>query len=328
MGPGKRTLAEVGEFGLLRRLLPSLPSGRGVQLGPGDDCAVLTAPTGRLLFTVDALVEGVHFQTDWLTPRQLGRKAFLVNASDIAAMGGRPRWCVVNIAAPVHTAAEHLIAISRGVAAAAAELGGTLVGGNLSRARELSVTVALIGESPSRPITRSGARPGDLLFVSGRLGDAALGVRQLRARSTRHSAAVRRFAAPAPRVTLGAALARAGIAGAMIDISDGLLQDLGHLCAASQVGAVVELARVPCSPQVRRTDHHLALTGGEDYELLCAIPARHRRRLEALAARCRCPMTCIGSVVQPRAGVRVVDAAGRPVRVRRSGHDHFMRRGR
>jgi len=321
------TLADVGEFGLLRRLLPTVPSGRGVRLGPGDDCAVIATSAGRLLFTVDALVQGIHFEAGWLTPRQLGRKAFLVNASDIAAMGGRPRWCVANVGAPADTPAEHVIAISRAVAAAAARLGATLVGGNLTRARELSVTVALLGEAPARPITRAGARPGDLLFVTGTLGDAALGVRQLRARSAARGAAVRRFRAPTPRVEIGAHLAHGGLASAMIDVSDGLLQDLGHLCTASGVGAVIELVRVPCSPQVRRTDRLLALTGGEDYELLCAVPARHRRRLQRIAARCHCPMTCIGSVVAQRAGVRVVDEEGRAVAVS-AGHDHFLRRRR
>jgi len=313
---------------VLRGLLANLPTGRGVRLGPGDDCAVLSTSARRLLFTVDALVEDVHFRSGWLTPHQLGRKAFLVNASDIAAMGGRPRWCVVNIAAPADTPAEHLAAISRGTAAAAGNHGAVLVGGNLSRARELSVTVALLGEAPSQPITRAGARAGDLLFVTGTLGDAALAVRQLQTGSAPRGTAVRRFREPTPRVAVGIALARRRIANAMIDVSDGLLPDLRHICTASRVGAVIELARVPCSLQVRRVDHQLALTGGEDYELLCAVPARHRRRLENLAARCHCPMTCIGVVVPPRAGVRVVDAEGQAVVASSAGHDHFARERR
>ncbi|HSQ00851.1 MAG TPA: thiamine-phosphate kinase, partial [Candidatus Dormibacteraeota bacterium] len=179
----RRTARPLGEHALLARLLPTLPAaGRGVLLGPGDDCAVV-APRGRaLLFTIDALVEGVHFRRDWLTLAELGRKAFAVTASDIAAMGGIPRWCVLQIATPPRTAAADATTISRAIAAAAARAGAALVGGNLSRARELSVALALIGDAPPRPLTRAGARPGDALYVTGRLGDAALGLRLLRRR--------------------------------------------------------------------------------------------------------------------------------------------------
>ena len=323
-----RTLAEVGEFGLLARLLPVLASGRDVLLGPGDDCAIVQARSRRLLLTVDALVEGVHFRRGWLTPRQLGRKAILVSVSDVAAMGGEPRWCVLNLAAPASMAAADLIAISQSAASAAADAGATVVGGNLSRAGELSLTVAVIGEAPPRPVTRCGARPGDLLFVTGSLGEAALGLRELSRNPATRSSAVRRFARPPLRVRAGALLARSGVVAAMIDVSDGLLQDLGHLCAASRVGARVALAHVPRAPRVRRADPQLALTGGEDYELLCAVPQRHRRAVERLAARLGCSFTHIGDVLPARAGIHVVDAEGRAVRLSAAGHDHFLTRRR
>lgn len=323
-----RTIADVGEFGLLARLLPTLGAGRGVLLGPGDDCAIVRARSQRLLLTIDALVEHVHFRRGWLTPRQLGRKAFLVNASDIAAMGGVPRWCVLNLAAPAATAAADLSAISRGVAAAAAAAGATLVGGNLARARELSVTVALVGDAPRRPLTRRGARPRHLLFVTGSLGEAALGVRELVRDPAARGPAVRRFRQPPLRLRAGALLARSGVVAAMIDVSDGLVQDLGHLCAASRVGARLTLPQVPCTPRVRRAGLELALTGGEDYELLCAVPERHRRAAERLAARLGCPFTHIGACVPERAGVRVVDAEGRAVPLNAPGHDHFTSRRR
>jgi len=321
-----RTIAEVGEFGFLARLLPTLRDGRGVILGPGDDCAVVQSDAARLLFTVDALVERVHFRAGWLTPRQLGRKAFLVNASDIAAMGGAPRWCVVHLAAPPQAPSADLSAICRGIAAAAAGVGASLVGGNLSRARELSVTVALVGVAPRRPLTRSGARPGDLLYVTGALGEAALGVRALARDRTAGGPAVRRFRTPPLRLRAGALLARCGWASAMIDVSDGLVADLGHLCAASRVGARVVLERVPCSPRVHRAGVSLALTGGEDYELLCAVPARHRRRVERLATRFGCPFTCIGECRPARDGLQVVGATGAAVSLSATGHDHFARR--
>jgi thiamine-monophosphate kinase len=296
------------------------------MLGPGDDCAVLRAGSQRLLFTVDALVEGVHFRRGWLTPRQLGRKAFLVNASDVAAMGGAPRWCVVNIAAPPHTAAADIAAISRGVAAAARDNGASLVGGNLSRARQLAVTVALLGDAPPRPITRSAARPGDLLYVTGRLGEAALGLRALRADRGVRGPAVRRFREPPARWRAAARLARSGAVSAMIDVSDGLVQDLGHLCAASRVGARIAVARLPSSARVRRAGIALALAGGEDYELLCAVPARHRRRVERLAERLDTPFTYIGDCRPANEGVHVIDAHGRSMSLTSGGHDHFTPR--
>ena len=316
------TLRDAGEFGLLARLLPTLPTaGVDVRLGPGDDCAVVAA-RGALLLTVDALVEGVHFRRDWLTPAALGRKAFAVNASDIAAMGGQPRWCVVQIGAPARTPAADVAAISRAVAGAAARAGAALVGGNLSRAAELSVTLALIGAAPPRPLTRAGARPGDAIYVTGALGDAALGVRLLRRERTAQGAAVRRFRAPTPRLAAGALLARRRLASAMIDVSDGLVQDLGHLCAASRVGARVELARVPCSAAVRRAGVELALHGGEDYELLFTVPPRREAALARAAGQLGCRITRIGEVTRGRR-VRVVDLQGRPTRVDDPGFDHF-----
>lgn len=327
-GAGGPALAVLGEFGFLRQLLPSLPAaGRGVELGPGDDCAVLRTGGGRrLLLTVDALVEGVHFHRGWLTPRQLGRRAYLVNASDIAAMGGTPLWCVLNLAAPARFAAAAALAIGRGVAEAARQSGACLVGGNLTRASELAVTVALAGEAGRRYLTRAGARPGDLLYVTGSLGEAALGVRELRSGAGARSAAVRRFREPPLRIRAGAQLAESGTAAAMIDVSDGLIQDLGHLCAASGVGARVDLQRVPLSPRVRRGGVELAIAGGEDYELLCAVPPRHRRRAERLAAGFGCAFTLIGECLPAASGLRVLDAEGNAVALTAVGHDHFAPR--
>jgi thiamine-monophosphate kinase len=328
---GMPTLASLGEFGLLARLLPRLPQRRDVLLGPGDDCAVLRARGEALLFTIDALVDGVHFGRDWLSPDALGRKAFAVNASDIAAMGGRPRWCVTHIAAPPRTPAATVDAIARGVASAAAAAGASAVGGNLTRAAELSVTVALIGTAPARPLTRAGARPGDVLYVTGRLGDAALGVRQLRRSRRARSAAVARFRSPIARLQAGALLARRRLASAMIDISDGLLQDLGHLCRASRVGARVDLAALPCTAAVRRAGIELALNGGEDYELLFAVPPRRHAALRRAAAQLGCRVTRIGEIVHGVGEVEVV-GTGADVADRLAGHDHFRvpqrRRGR
>lgn len=326
-GAKRPTIAELGEFAFLAELLPSLRGGRGVVLGPGDDCAIVRSGATRLLLTVDALVENVHFRRGWLTPRQLGRKAFLVNASDVGAMGGAPLWCVLNLSAPADTPAADLAAISRGVAAAARDNGAALVGGNLSRASRLAADVTLVGAAPPRPVLRRGARPGDLLYVTGVLGDAALAVRAL-SRGAAAGAALHRYREPPARWRLGARLARGGAVSAMIDVSDGLAQDLGHLCAASRVGARIALERLPCSAAVRRGGRMLALSGGEDYELLCAVPARHRRRVERIAAQIGCRITCIGECRPPRDGLQILDAEGRAVRLNARGHDHFRAAGR
>ncbi|MDX2167205.1 MAG: thiamine-phosphate kinase [Deltaproteobacteria bacterium] len=319
------TLASLGEFAFLRRLLPQLPRGRDVLLGPGDDCAVVHARAGAWLVTVDALVEHVHFRRGWLTPAALGRRAFAVNASDIAAMGGTPRWCVTHIGAPARTAVTELDAIARGVASAAAAAGAAVVGGNLSRAAELSVTVTLIGSAPPRPLTRAGARPGDAIYVTGTLGDAALGVRLLRRDRAARGAAVTRFRRPTARLAAGALLARRRIASAMIDISDGLMQDLAHLCAASRVGARIEPTRVPCRAAVRRAGLDLALAGGEDYELLFTVAPRHAAALARHSAALGCRITRIGVCTAPRDGLQLVDTSGSTAAWRGSGHDHFKR---
>jgi thiamine-monophosphate kinase len=313
---------EVGEFALLDRLLP-LPGHDRLVVGPGDDCAVVRGAGAHWLITCDAVVEGVHFERGWMSPHQLGRRAYLVNASDIAAMGGSPRYCVVSAAAPGDFPAADLLAALRGVAAAAAQSGAVVAGGNLSAARELMLSVCLIGAAPRHPLLRRGARPGDLLFVTGRLGDAALGLRQLRRDRRARGAAVGRFREPQPRLRAGAALARLGLARAAIDVSDGLLQDLGHLCRASGVGAVIEIERLPMSSRVRRAGWRLALAGGEDYELLCAVSVQNEGRLRRLAARLDCPFTLIGRCVEPRAGVRVVDARGEVLSDAMCGFDHF-----
>ncbi len=316
------TIDAVGEFDFLAQLLPLLPRGAGVEVPPGDDCAVVVATSRRLLLTADALVDGVHFRRAWMTPRQIGRKAYLVNASDIAAMGGRPRFCLVSVGAPPDFPAIALRDIHRGLAAAAGETGAAIVGGNLTRSRQLMVSVALVGEAPRHPALRRGARAGDLVYVTGSLGAAALGLRALQRDSAAQGADVRRFREPPARLRAGALLAGSGVS-AMIDVSDGLLQDLGHLCEASGVGAQVEAAAIPCSVRVRRAGLALALSGGEDYELLCAVPPRHVERVERLRAQMECPLTRIGRFVAKREGLRVLDETGHARPVNPLGFDHF-----
>ncbi len=318
-----RTIADVGEFGFLARLLPSIPVSRGTVVGPGQDCAVIRVGARRLLLTVDALVACVHFERAWMSAYQIGRKSFLVNASDIAAMGGRPRWCVVSLGLPRDYPASELAALQKGILAAATDSGAAVVGGNLARAEQLFVSIALLGDAPPRLVTRQGARPGDRVYVTGTLGDAAAGVHLLRAGTGSRKGArlIRRFREPVPRLHAGRLLARTGVVSAMIDVSDGLLQDLGHICEQSRVGAEIDVSRVPLSAAYRVTvnDASFALRGGEDYELVCTVPERKVKRVERMQARLGCPLTWIGRVTRGR-GVRVI---GRSGPARGGGYDHF-----
>lgn len=310
-----------GEFELIERFTRPFAQGEGIRVGIGDDAAVLRPPPGQdLVATVDAVVEGVHF-TPGFTPEEVGWKALAVNLSDLAAMGARPLWALVALATPPAADPGRLARIGRGIATCARRHALSVVGGNVTAARELSVTVTVLGAvRRGRVLLRTGGRPGDLLVVSGTLGDAALGLLPgaapgLRARQRR----------PRPRLALGRGAV--GIAHAAIDLSDGLLQDLGHLCSASGVGARVEVERLPLSPAYRaatRGGHDPfegALSGGEDYELLLAVPPSRLEALRGAARGARTRVTVVGAL-EDRPGVRVV-RGGRAIRPRRTGHDHL-----
>ncbi len=316
----------MDEFQLIRRFTAPAPRrGAGVLLGIGDDAALLAPPRGEaLVATVDAVVEGVHFDARF-RPEEIGWKALAVNLSDLAAMGARPRWALCALALPRGAAPARLLGVGRGLAACARRFGVALVGGNVTRARQLSLTVTLLGGVPPRQaLRRAGARPGDALLVSGTLGDAALGLRP-----GAPAACVRRQRRPEPRVALGLALR--GLASACIDVSDGLLQDLGHLCAASGVGAQVRALDLPTSRAFDRArltmEGHLELlaSGGEDYELLAAVPRRKLERALQAAASLGVRLSVAGELTARR-GVRLLDLFGRPWRPRRGGHDHLRER--
>lgn len=322
------TLADVGEFGFLDALLPTLGSGSAaVEIGVGDDCAVVAAPAGPLVLTTDTLVEDTHFRRDWLAARQLGRRAFLVNASDVAAMGGRPLWALVSLCAPADRAQHELLELMAGIAEAAREANAAVVGGNLSLAPTLSVAVTLVGTLETAPLTRSGARPGDRLFVTGALGGAAYAVRELLAgrRPGARSRAMRAWAEPPARVGLGPALAATGAVSAMIDLSDGFVQDLGHVLAASGVGAEIDVAALPTCAGVRLPRAGrlaLAASGGEDYELLFAVPPGGAARVRQVGRRLGVPLTEVGVIVAGR-GLRATEPRWQTLLDAARGHDHF-----
>ena len=312
----------AGECELIAAFTRALPlSGEGVLLGPGDDAALLRPPRGQeLVATVDAVVEGVHFDARF-TPGDIGWKALAVNLSDLAAMGARPLWALVALAVPPGTPRTRLQGVARGLAACARRHRLAVVGGNVTRAVQLSLTVTVIGAvPPGRALRRDGARPGDLVLVSGTLGDAALGLRR-----GAPAALARRQRRPVPRLALGLALR--GVASAAIDLSDGLAQDLGHLCLASGAGATLFAARLPRSRAGRSAAAALAdplgpaLRGGEDYELCVTVPPGRLGAAARAAVRAGVALTLVGEVTRRR-GVRVIGPDGRPIEAG-PGFDHL-----
>ena len=304
----------TSEQELIDAFLAPFDGGEGVIIGPGSDCAAVKPSRGmRLVATTDAVVQGVHFRLPGFSPEDVGWKALAVNLSDLAAAGARPRWFLCALGVPRTASALRMArGMARGMARLARSFECALVGGNVTRAREWSVTITALGES-RRPLSREGARPGDALVVVGRLGDAAAGLRGARA-------GLRAQRRPAPLVREG--LAAAPIASASVDVSDGFLRDLGHLCRASRCGAVVELSRLPLGPAARsRPDGmELALSGGEDYALLYAVP---RRRLAAFQRAVRCVE--VGRIVPGRSVVLTELGQPRPYPQdpSKTGFDHL-----
>ena len=324
-------LNRLGEFGLIDRIHRRLPSGRGVRIGIGDDAAWVQNPKRSSLITTDMLIEGIHFSLDWTSLFDLGFKSLAVNLSDIAAMGGVPAYAVLALGFPSDFEIKKIDEFYRGLLALAASSGVSVVGGDLSAAKFLTISVTVIGHPPRQPIRRGGAAVRDDIYVTGTLGDSSLGLELLQRGGgiLKHKAArylLSRHHRPMPRTDFGIMLGKSRLASAMIDVSDGLLQDLGHICKASGVGAIVERERLPLSSAYRKlagktADTH-ALRGGEDYELLFCAPAPRRASIRRLAQRAGLMITRIGECVEGKR-IFVRDRSGRRTMVRAAGHDHF-----
>jgi len=314
-----------GEFELIARHFAALtPARGGVVLGPGDDAALLDLPPGHeLVVTVDTLVAGVHFFDD-CPPAALGHKALAVNLSDLAAMGAEPAWALLALTLPVADDAW-LAQFASGFAALAREFDVSLVGGDTCRG-PLAISVTALGHAPrGQALRRRGARPGDGVYVSGEIGAAGLAVQARRREITLPPVlaahAAQRLDYPQPRVALGLALR--GLASAAIDVSDGLLADLGHICAASRTGARLDLDRLPLPDGALDVASHDSLLGsGDDYELCFTVPPQHAPTLPALAASAGCAVTRIGQI-EAAPGLWLVDATGNVRSAARGGHDHF-----
>jgi thiamine-monophosphate kinase len=331
------TLAELGERGLIARLRRRLPPpGPEVLVGIGDDAAAVSWGGETLLLTTDALLEGVHFRRSTATLRDVGAKAIAVNVSDIAAMGGEPRYALLTLALPPSLAVADVDELYAGIQDMAREHGVSVVGGDTCAAPGgVVLSVTLVGRVAGAPLLRSGARPGDALLVTGTLGASAAGLAVLERGEGALPPAViaavlRSHRVPTPRVAEGRLIQASGWASAMIDLSDGLVTDLGHVAAESRVGARVDVDALPVSEATRTVARALgvdplgwALSGGEDFELLFAAESDHAADLARLVTdRSGTPVHRIGEVRPADEGVRFVDRGGRPYAVK-PGFDHF-----
>ena len=321
------------EFELIARFFDRPPTSPSVRLGVGDDAALLSPTPGCLLVaTVDMLVAGRHFFPD-VDPESLGHKALAVNLSDIAAMGARPRWALLAGALP-DTDPAWLEALAHGFFALAGAHDVDVVGGDTTSG-PLNLCVTLLGEVPEgEAITRAGAKAGDSIYVSGVLGEAALAVAALRGgvalEATALAACKRRLEWPAPRLALGQRLR--GVASAMLDVSDGLTGDLGHILKASHVGATLDLAAMPVPPVIADLLHgsqralalDCLLAGGDDYELCFTAPPAAASRMEEIARESGVPVTRIGTITASHRLI-VNDERGTPLARVPRGFDHFAR---
>jgi thiamine-monophosphate kinase len=329
-------VAELGEFGLidlLGRMISDarsdLPVYQKLILGIGDDAAAWHGDSLTQLATVDSLIEGIHFSLDTISWKELGWKSLAVNLSDIAAMGGVPGYALVSLALPEDTEVEDVKSLYEGMIELAQQSQVAIVGGDTCRSPAVTITVSVFGHGRNnRILRRSGAVPGDAIAVTGYLGSAAAGLEMLTKRlqfSPEVTGYLREaFLLPRPRLAEGQLLVKQGVVTA-IDISDGLLADLRHICQSSQVSARVEVDRLPVHAMVRdnfgERARELALAGGEDYELLSTGNIEVINRVKAEAS---CPVTVIGEITTGEPGsISLFDADGKPVRINETGWEHF-----
>lgn len=273
------SIAEAGEFGLIDRFVQGFDQGEHVFVGPGDDAAVLRTPRGHVVVSTDMLLEGRHFRREWSGPRQLGRKAAAANLSDINAMGGRAHSLVVGLALPKGLPAQWATDLAAGIAEEAALVGASVVGGDLTSAEEVVVSITVLGTCDHAPVLRTGASPGDVLAMAGRQGWSGAGLAVLTRGFRSPRALVEAHLVPEPPYDAGPAAAAAG-ATAMIDVSDGLLADLGHLARGSGVLLDVRTDALELAEPMHAVGAALGvdpmrfvLGGGEDHSLVATFPA-------------------------------------------------------
>ena len=332
-------VSELGEFSLIDLLAEMVSKSRNNNAAPlpkpligiGDDAAAWYCDKTIELATIDSLIQGVHFTMDTTDWHNLGWKALAISLSDIAAMGGAPRYALISLGLPGYTEVDDVIELYRGMVDLGNQLGTSIIGGDTSSAPLIIINTALFGSVPGKVknvLTRSAARAGDKIAVSGYLGGAAAGLEMLtrKVKLSREDSNIlkKAFLKPTPRVTEGQILLRQGVKAA-IDISDGLMADLAHICQASKVGARVEAELVPIHPvtkaNFREKALEMALVGGEDYELLFTTSNDIISKVENAVS---CPITVIGEVTADDTGkITLVDKQGEMLQLDRTGWQHF-----
>jgi len=345
MPPSRRQalLSHIGEFQLIQSISRGFSlRGRRPLVGIGDDAAILSHPSStHLVISTDLLVEDIHFSRDTASLYDIGYKAAVANLSDIAAMGATPIYILVAVALPSHLKYHDWKELYRGLSVPCKAQGVQLVGGDTSASRSsLFLAITILGEvAPNHGLTRSGAKEGDVIYVSGSLGNSAAGLACLR-RQTLHGKTstlrqpmkflVSRHLRPTPRIALGRLLSSHRFASAALDLSDGLSGDLFHLCQQSRVGALIQEAGLPLSPhliacasQMKVDPLHWALHGGEEYELLFTVPPQNQRRLELAVKKLRIPVTLIGVIRPHRSGLRIVHQDGTTQKLVPQSYVHF-----
>ena len=331
-------VSELGESGLidlLARLIDQsrdqkLLSWQNLIIGIGDDAAAWKGDNSIQLAKVDSLRENIHFAKGLFPWKELGWKALAINLSDIAAMGGLPRYALVSLALPGDTEVNDVVELYQGMLDCARQFGVAIIGGDTDNAPLVDVTVMVLGSASSSLLIRSAAKPGDKIAVTGSLGASAACVQMFKNKLSFDSgtslALKKALFHPMPRLPEGQLLVEQGVR-ATIDISDGLVLDLGHICRSSKVGARIELECVPIAPVVREKFGdkalQLALSGGEDYELL--FTAR-QEIIEKVKAKVSCPVTIIGEVLAEASKIKLVDKNGRLFDLAKTGWDHFAER--
>ncbi len=314
-------VSELGEFGLIellsRVLAKAKPAGSQLLLGIGDDAAAWREGKSILLATTDTMVQGVHFTLENSTWRELGWKILAINLSDIAAMGGLPLYSLISLALPAETEVDSVTQLYEGMVDIAQQFNLEIIGGNVSEAPSVVLTASVVGKGRAPLLTRSAAVSEEMIAVTGYLGSAAAGLDMLthQLKLDEESAGFLReaYLRPHPRLAEGQTLLRRGVRSA-IDISDGLLQDLGHLCKMSGVGAVVKMDNLPIHPVVRTVFKdrclNFALSGGEDYELLFTTD----ESIAGIRKEMKCPVTVLGKITSDKPGcVTLVNKEGKAI---------------
>jgi len=330
---------DIGEFSLIQRLVSHLGSiKKDVVVGIGDDVAVIkTSPDHYLLATCDVLVEGVHFLSQFMTPDQIGQKAVAVNISDVAAMGGVPQHLLASLVLPKNTPLSFVDGLYNGIEKQCQQYNIDVIGGNIARGKQIVINIFLLGKvQPKKLLLRSSAHPNDKVLVTGYLGDSAAGLKLLqnnkfKVTPKQKKQLLTRHVTPIPRLKESAIIADLGQAISMIDISDGLSSDIGHICDQSNVGVRLWADKLPISPATKKVAKlinqppwKLAFKGGEDYELCFTIPAEKAESAKAaVSQKTKTPVTIIGEILPLNQGKWIVLKNNHQLPLQSKSWDHF-----